>query len=497
MATKTKQEQNTDNPEVIIGLEIHVQLTALKTKLFCGCSTDYRGKPPNTYLCPICLGLPGTLPVTNAKAIEFAILVGLAFKCEIPPLSYFYRKNYYYPDMPKNFQISQYDKAGGVPIGIGGEVQFEIEGETRTIALTRIQLEEDPGRLTYLGSILTSPYTLIDYNRAGITLLEIVTEPELRSPKEARLFLQKLRSIIEHLGVANCGFEGAMRCDANVSLKGGKRVEIKNIGSFKAVQQALEREIIRQRRVRADGIEVIMETRHWDENTGRTVSLRTKEEEHDYRYFPEPDLVPIEISREWIQNLQSKMPELPDQRRQRFMKDYNIPQYDSGVLTSSKALADFFEACISLYNNPKNISNWIMSDLMRHLNELNIEIDESTVTPEEFITMLKHIDDGTISRRSAKKVLMDMIKEGKHPDRIIEEDGHHRLGDSDAIEQIINQIFEEFPKAVKDAIIDDKAINFLIGQVMKKTQGTADYSLTNEIIRSRILKLRNKHKSTF
>ncbi|NVM30312.1 MAG: Asp-tRNA(Asn)/Glu-tRNA(Gln) amidotransferase subunit GatB [Candidatus Helarchaeota archaeon] len=487
---KTKRSSPED--EVIIGLEIHVQLTKLKTKLFCGCSTDYRGKDPNIFLCPVCLGLPGSLPVVNKKAVEFAILVGLALNCEIPPVSLFHRKNYYYPDMPKNFQITQYNKAGGVPIGLGGQVTFEINDHKKLVNLTRIQLEEDPGRLTYLGSILSSPYTLVDYNRAGITLLEIVTEPDLRSPKEARIFLQKLRSIIEHLGVANCGLEGAMRCDANVSLKGGNRVEIKNISSFKAVQQALEREIIRQRRMRLDGLEVILETRHWDENTGRTVSLRAKEEEHDYRYFPEPDLVPIEISPEWIEKIRKEMPELPDERRDRFVKEHGIPPYNAGVLIITKSLADFFEDCIKLYPQPENISNWIMSDLLRHLNDMNIEINESLVTPEWFVTMLNRIDEETISRRSAKKVLMDMIKEGKHPDQIIEDDGHLQLSDSKEIELIIDEIFKENTKAVQDAIEDDNAINFLVGQVMKKTGGTADYKITNKIIRVRIAKLREK-----
>lgn len=492
MTTEVKSNQPPTEGEVIIGLEIHVQLTNLKTKLFCGCSTDYRGKDPNLFLCPICLGLPGSLPVVNRRAIEFAIMVGLALNCEIPPVSLFHRKNYYYPDMPKNFQISQYNKAGGVPIGLGGQVPLELDGIKKEITLTRIQLEEDPGRLTYLGSILSSPYTLVDYNRAGITLVEIVTEPDLRSPKEARTFLQKVRSIIEHLGVADCGLEGAMRCDANISLRGGNRVEIKNINSFKAVQQALHREIMRQRRMKQDGLEVILETRHWDENTGRTVALRKKEAEHDYRYFPEPDLVPIEISSEWIEELRAQMPELPDQRRDRFVKDYDIPQYDASVLTITKSLADFFEACITLYSQPKNISNWIMSDLLRHLNDLNIEIDESTISPEGFTIMLKRIDAGTISRRSAKKVLMDMMKEGKHPDEIIEEDGHHRIGDTEELKKIANEIILANQKATEDAIQDDSAINYLVGQVMKKTRGTADPEITFQIIEEIIITLRNK-----
>jgi aspartyl-tRNA(Asn)/glutamyl-tRNA(Gln) amidotransferase subunit B len=489
MGTEVKMgKDNSNETDVIIGLEVHVQLTELKTKLFCGCSTDYRGKDPNIYVCPICLGLPGTLPVVNAKAVDFAIMVGLALRCEIPEETFFYRKNYYYPDMPKNFQITQYNKAGGVPIGLGGQVEIEMNGDSKVITLTRIQLEEDPGRLTYLGSILSSDYTLVDYNRAGITLLEIVTEPDLRSPKEARLFLQKLRSIIEHLGVANCGLEGAMRCDANISLRGGKRVEIKNIGSFKAVQQALEREIIRQRRLKADGIEVILETRHWDENTGRTVSLRTKEEEHDYRYFPEPDLVPIAIADTWVDRLREQMPELPDARRERFVQEYQIPIYDAGVLTSSKSLADFFEDAIKLYPNPKIISNWIMSELLRHLNDLNLEIYETHVTPTSFVKMLQHIDDGTISQRSAKKVLWDMIREGTALEDLVQE--HERIHDEKILSSIINEVFKENEQAVQDAINDDKAIGYLVGEVMKKTNQNADPKITYRLIKTQIDALR-------
>jgi aspartyl-tRNA(Asn)/glutamyl-tRNA(Gln) amidotransferase subunit B len=487
---KIKQKQD----DVIIGLEIHVQLTKLKTKLFCGCSTDYRGKEPNTFLCPICLGLPGTLPVVNKSAVDLAIEVGLALNCQIPKQTLFYRKNYYYPDMPKNFQITQYHKAGGIPIGLGGQITFDFNNEKMLVRLIRIQLEEDPGRLTYLGSILSSEYSMVDYNRAGITLLEIVTEPDLHSPEQAREFLQKLRSILEHLGVADCGLEGSMRCDANISLRGGKRVEIKNISSFKAVQHALQHEIIRQRRQRVDGVETVMETRHWDDNTGRTVTLRTKEEEHDYRYFPEPDLVPIEIPQAQIETIRAQMPELPDQRRDRFIKEYQIPMYDASVLTSSKSLADFFEDCIKLYDNPKTISNWIMSDLLRHLKDQNIEINESTVTPKQFITMLERIDAGTISGRSAKKVLSDMVTLGKPPDQIIEQDGHHRLGDQERLEPIVDKILYKNLKATEDAIKDDKAINFLLGQMMKETHGTADPIISLKLLTDRIHRLRENRK---
>jgi aspartyl-tRNA(Asn)/glutamyl-tRNA(Gln) amidotransferase subunit B len=318
--------------QIKIGLEIHVQLTELKTKLFCGCNADYRDKPPNTYLCPVCLGLPGSLPSINKRAVEFAIMLAIGLKSEIPPKTFFYRKNYYYPDMPKNFQITQYNKAGGVPIGLGGEILLELDGYSRNINLTRLQLEEDPARITYDGTIISSQESYIDYNRAGITLIEIVTEPELKTPREARLFLQKLKSIVEHIGISNPSLEGSMRCDANISLMGGKRVEIKNISSFKDVQEALKSEVIRQKNIyKHQGI-IIQETRHWDNDKKRTFVLRTKEEEEDYRYFPEPDLLPIEITPDWINKIQGKMPELPDERISRYIEEYNIPKYDAEII---------------------------------------------------------------------------------------------------------------------------------------------------------------------
>lgn len=472
--------------EVKIGLEIHCQLTNLKTKLFCGCSADYRKDPPNTHLCPVCLGLPGSLPVLNASAVEDATMVALALGCEIQKLNYSYRKNYYYPDMPKNFQISQYDRAGAVPFAVKGKVIIRAEDASKDIHITRIQIEEDPGKLSYLGTIDTSPYTLVDYNRAGIGLLEIVTEPVLESPQQARVFLQKLRSILEHLGVSDGGLEGAMRCDANISLAGGKRVEVKNISSFKEVERALSFEISRQRSLLAKGVSISMETRHWDDVRRVTVSLRTKEEEHDYRYFPEADLVPISLTEEYLEAIRAKMPELPDARAERFIKQYGLPEYDAGVLTGEKGLADFFEECARLYERPKEVSNWIMTDLLRWLHEEDVEIGESKVLPAGLVEMLRLIGDGTISGKIAKTVLREMVKTGRGPREIVEERGLLRIASEKQVRALVDRVFEENPKAVQDALTDEKAVHFLVGQVMRLTKGKADPELTNRIVRRKL-----------
>ncbi|MCJ7632450.1 Asp-tRNA(Asn)/Glu-tRNA(Gln) amidotransferase subunit GatB, partial [Candidatus Bathyarchaeota archaeon] len=398
-----------DFQDVIIGLEIHCQLTSLKSKLFCNCSADYRGKEPNSLVCPVCLGLPGSLPVPNRRAIELAVMVAIALKSKLSNRSLFYRKNYYYPDMPKNFQISQYDKSGGIPIAVGGSISFSVDDEKRNATIIRIQIEEDPAKLVYPSSIDDSTFTLVDYNRAGVTLLEIVTEPILRTPNEARAFLQKLRSILEHLGVSDGNLEGAMRCDANISLAGGKRVEVKNISSFKDVERALEYEIPRQRNLVARGRGVVMETRHWDEMKRVTVSLRSKEEEQDYRYFPEPDLVSIVLSERLINEIRDSIPELPDARRDRFIVKYGLPAYDAEVLTSDKKLADFYEKCVELGCDPKKVSNWLMTDFLRWLREEDLDISDARVTPIKLVEMISLIDDGTISGKIGKSVLRTMM----------------------------------------------------------------------------------------
>lgn len=481
--------------EVMIGLEVHCQLTALRSKLFCGCSSDYRRAPPNSLVCPVCLGLPGSLPTLNCRAVDLAVMVALALDCKIAETTLFFRKNYYYPDLPKNFQISQYDKAGGVPVASDGRVTFAANRERKTVRVRRIHLEEDPGKLQYLGSIETASYALVDYNRSGMALLEIVTEPEFESPREARVFLQKLRSILEHLGVSDGGLEGAMRCDANISFAGGGRVEVKNISSFKEVERALGFEVVRQRDLVKRGVSVKMETRHWDDVKRVTISLRTKEEEADYRYFPEPDLVPIRISAENVEKLRGSMPELPDARRERFVRDYNLPEYDAEVLTSDRAMADFFEACVAIYNKPKPVANWLMGDVLQCLYSLDVDIGRAKITPKHLVEMLRLMDDGVISIKIAKKILWEVVKSGMMPSRIVEEQGMIRISDSETLESLSEKVFAEYPQAVRDALVDEKAVHYLVGQLMALTKGRADPELANQIIKEKLKDLKDSRPS--
>lgn len=477
--------------KVRIGLEIHCQLTNLKTKLFCGCSSDYRGKPPNTHVCPTCLGLPGAMPVLNKRAVEMALMVALALNCKIAKTTFFARKNYFYPDLPKNFQISQYNLEGGEPLASNGHITFTVNKIRKTVRIRRVHLEEDPGKLIHPGGIGVSSYTLVDYNRSGIALVEIVTEPDFESPSEARSFLQKLRSILEHLGVFNGSLEGAMRCDANISVENGGRVEIKNISSFKDVERALNYEIIRQRDLVKKGIKFMMETRHWDEAKKVTVSLRTKEEEKDYRYFVEPDLCPIVIDNKFVEKLKHEMPELPDARKERFIREYKIPEYDAEVLVSERALADFFEECVKIYGKPKPVANWLMGDFLQCLYSLNVSVSQCKVTPKSLAEMLVLMDKGDISIKIAKKVLWEMMKTGKTALTIVEEKGWRRITDKKILEKIVDKVFMENPKAVKDALGDEKAIHYLIGKTMEATKGMADPELTNQIIRKRLAELKS------
>jgi len=481
-----------NSTQVRIGLEVHVQLTSLKTKLFCGCSSDYKGKDPNSMTCPVCLGIPGALPVLNEKAVEYAVMAALALNCKVSERMFFFRKNYYYPDMPKNFQISQYDKAGGVPLALDGFLDIDANKKKKKVRIGRVHMEEDPGRLVHQGAIDTSPYTLVDYNRAGIALIEIVTEPDLDSPKEARIFLQKLRSIMEHLGIFSGRLEGSMRCDANISLIGGTRVEVKNISSFKEVERALGFEIMRQKNLVKRGVAVKLETRHWDETRRVTVSLRTKEEEHDYRYFPEPDLVPIEVTKDFIEEVRSEMPELPDARISRFVDVYNLPKYDAEVLVGDKALADFFERSVQLYNRPKEISNWMMSDLLRNLYENNLELAESKITPEHLVEMIKLIEEGVISGKIGKRILPEMVLTGKPPSQIIKEKGLLKIASRDALNDVVETVFRENPKCVEDALADENAVHFLVGQLMRATRGKADPQLANQLIQEKLESLKAK-----
>jgi len=480
--------------EVVIGLEIHIQLMT-KAKIFCQCSTDYIGKEPNTNTCPVCLGLPGSLPVLNKKVLEFAVRTSVALNCKINQVSRFHRKNYFYPDLPKAYQISQYD----TPLGINGymEISLPESTEKRKIRITRVHIEEDAGKLVHEGDITFSSYSLADYNRCGIPLAEIVTEPDFRSPEEAQIFLVKLRSIVQHLGVCDGNMEeGSMRCDANISLRDAKtgalgiKVEIKNVNSFKAVKKALQFEVDRQKKLLAEGEKIMQETRHWDESKFITVSMRSKEEAHDYRYFPEPDLLPLKVDLKMINNIRKNLPELPEVRRKRFIKDYQIPEYDAEILTSSKALGDYYEKAVSLYSNSKVLSNWIMGELIRHLNEEKVEIKASPVSPEKLVGMLKLMDEGIISGKMAKDVFEKMFKTGKVASQIVKESGITQITDENELIKIVDKVLNENSKSVEDFNQGkEKALNFLVGQVMHYTKGRAKPDFIFEAIKQRIKKI--------
>lgn len=479
--------------EAIIGLEIHVELLT-ESKMFCSSTTRF-GEEPNTQVCPVCLGLPGTLPVINKKAVEYVIKAGLALNCDIALFSQFHRKNYFYPDMPKNYQISQYD----LPLASGGyvEVDMEAEGYLTTVGITRVHLEEDTGKLIHVGGagrIAGAEYSLVDFNRAGIPLMEIVTEPDIRTPAEAKAFGQKLRAIILSLGISDASMErGSMRLDVNCSVrpKGsetfGVKTEIKNLNSFRSLERALAYEINRQIEALELGERVVQETRHFDEAWGRTSSLRTKEYAHDYRYFPDPDLVPMEIDPAWIEEIAATLPELPDDKKKRFMEQYALPSHDATLLTASKATADFFEEAVSLGADPKAASNWINVELSSYLNAENLEIDECAVTPKHIAELVKMIDAGKISGKIAKDVFPEMFETGKLPSVIVEERGLIQISDEAEIGRIVEAVIEENPKSVEDYRAGKhQALGFLVGQVMRLTKGRANPALVNKLLRDRL-----------
>ncbi len=478
------------NYETVIGLEVHVQLNT-ESKIFCNCSTEF-GAEPNTHTCPVCLGLPGTLPVLNEKALEYAIMAGLALNCKIGEYSKFDRKNYFYPDLPKAYQISQYD----LPIGENGYIEIETEDTTRKIGITRIHLEEDAGKLIHEGSIDKSTGSLVDYNRTGVPLIEIVSEPDMRSPKEARAYLNQLKKIMEYLGISDCNMEeGSLRCDANVSLRPegqseyGVKTELKNMNSFKSVEKGLEYEVSRQQKLLDRDSQVIQETRTWDESLNKTISMRGKEEAHDYRYFPEPDLPPLEIGKRRVEKVETTLPELPLVKKRRFVEEYDLPEYDAGVLTDDRDLAHFFEQSVKVYNKPKKVSNWVMGEFLRLLNENNKSVTESKITGQLLVDLLKLMDDGTISNKIAKEVFEEMFETGKSPEKIVEEKGLKQISDEDKLEKLVEDIIEENPEAVEDIKNGkDKAIGYLVGQVMKETKGKANPQMVNQMFRDKIVK---------
>ncbi len=467
--------------EPVIGLEVHAQLLT-ESKIFCGCSTLF-GAPPNAHTCPVCLGMPGTLPVLNRKVVDFAIKMALATHCGVASLSRFARKNYFYPDLPKGYQISQYD----LPLAEHGRVDINLNGQTKRIGVTRIHMEEDAGKLIHDEQ---APVSYVDYNRTGVPLIEIVSEPDMRSPDEAVEYLKVLRDILRYLDICDGNMEeGSFRCDANVSLRPegreafGTRTELKNMNSFRHVQKALEYEIRRQSALLLDGDAVVQETRLWDAVKGITVSMRGKEEAHDYRYFPDPDLVPLVIDRQWVEDVRRGLPELPEAKRQRFVEEYGLPEYDAGVLTAAKNLARYFEECVRLYNKPKVVSNWIMSELMRELKRDEQEIEQCPVTPNHLARMLMMMDEGTISGKIAKTVFDKMYATGKDPDVIVKEGGLVQVSDQDEIRNTIEAVLAANPEQVANYRQGkDKLFGFFVGQVMKATKGKANPKLVNDLL---------------
>jgi len=473
--------------DVIIGLEVHIQLTNLKTKFFCSCSTDYRGEEANTHICPICIGLPGSLPVINKKAIEFATRLALALDCDINNSFWFYRKNYFYPDLPKGFQISQYNKAGGRAFGDGGKITIKLNGKKKDIILNRIHLEEDPARLVHKGTIATSPYTLVDYNRSGVTLIEIVSEPVIKTPEEAREYLKQLKSIVQYCGISNLDLEGSVRVDANISLKGHARSEVKNINSFKEVERALKWEIQRQKNQLKRGKELIQETRHWDDKRRITISLRTKEFEQDYRYFPEQDLVPIEVDDKFISGVKKELPEMPNERAKRFQKKYKLSEFDSEILVLDKDIADFFEVGIKIDKSfgpeeYKFYCNWLMGDVSRGLNENNRTITETKLNPQHIVDLIKFIKEGKITGKIGKSFVDEIMTKGISISDILKKTGKQRISDKEKITEIVRKVLKENPETVKDYKKNPKALQALIGKCMQKTKGQIDPEITKEIM---------------
>jgi aspartyl-tRNA(Asn)/glutamyl-tRNA(Gln) amidotransferase subunit B len=475
--------------ETKIGLEIHCQLTGAKSKLFCSCSCDYRGMEPNANTCPTCSGLPGTLPLLNRKAVELAGMISLALGCNIPKEIAFYRKNYFYPDLPKNFQLTQYNAYGITSIGVDGRLEY---GDGKSARIRRVQLEEDPGRLVYeSGSMETSVYTLIDYNRAGVPLVEIVTEPDFSDPKDVRIFLDKITSIIEHLGICDTKLEGSVRCDGNVSVGGGNRVEIKNVSSFADVEKALRYEITRQKTMTSRDIEVRSETRHWDDARKVTKESRTKEEEQDYRYFPEPDIPSVVLGGEFTSFARQLMPELPDARKDRFVSKYGLSAHVAQVLIDNKELADFFEVAIKIHSSPKEIANWIVTDLMSFVDERQKE-DRSLfaglkIGPEHIADLAKLVDQDVVSRATAKQILGQVVKTGEMPSQVAKKTRATKIDDAGALAQAIDSVFQAEQAAVQDAKRNPNAANFLLGKVMQATKGRADAKAALEMIQKRLL----------
>ncbi len=508
--------------EAVIGLEIHTELTSCKTKMFCGCPVEFGGEP-NTRVCPVCLGLPGALPVPNERAVQYTVLAGLATDCDIALWSQFHRKNYFYPDMPKDYQISQYD----LPFCSDGRIEVTVEGDgarqrvvrdgtapasheddpatgayTAPIGITRIHLEEDTGKMVHLGGsegrIGGATQSLVDFNRAGTPLMELVTEPDIRTPEEARRFAQKLRLIFLTLGISDCSMEeGSMRVDANVSIRPrmaageapgefGTKTEIKNMNSFKALHDGLLYEIVRQADVLAEGGKITQETRHWDVGAKRTSVLRSKEYAHDYRYFPEPDMVPFQFTEEWVDEIASALPELPDARKARFIADYGLPAHDATVLTEDLAMAAYYENAVAAAGGAalaKPVANWQLGDFAASLNTAGIDADESPVTPDKLAGLVTLIEDGTISGKQAKDVFADMLASGEDASEVVERLGMEQVSDAGEIEAIVDKVIAANPGQLEQYRAGKTGLmGFFVGQVMRDTGGQANPKVVNEVL---------------
>jgi len=477
------------NYEPVIGLEVHAQLLT-KSKIFCSCSTQF-GQPPNSQTCPVCLGMPGVLPVVNKKVVEYALKTALATQCTIQRHNQFARKNYFYPDLPKGYQISQFE----LPIATGGFIEIDAAdgSDIRRIGIARIHMEEDAGKLLHEINGIASDSSYVDFNRTGVPLLEIVSEPDLRTPEEAGEYLKALRTILQYLDVCDGNMEqGSFRCDANVSVRPvgeqrlGTKVELKNMNSFRHVIRALTYEISRQREALEYGEAIVQETRLWDDAAGVTLSMRGKEESHDYRYFPDPDLVPLNIDDRWIERVRAELPELPRARRNRFITQYGLPAYDADILVTCRQLADYFEAAAQLCHQPKAVSNWILSDVLRHLADPR-DIAAFSVTPAHLAEMIGLITDGTISGKIAKKVFDEMRTTGAAPVSIVQKHDLKQVTDTTELERVIDEILAGRPDLVADFRAGkEKVFSFFIGQIMKATKGKANPSLVNDLLRKKL-----------
>ena len=472
---------------VMIGLEIHAQITALNSKLFCSCRGNYRELGPNTNICEICCGLPGSLPVINQKAIEYSAMTSLALGCKVPDKIMFYRKNYFYPDLPKNFQITQYNVYGYSSIGVDGIYELD---DAKQIRISRIQLEEDPGRIAYSeGSMNVRNSVLLDYNRAGVALIEIVTEPDFTSPKEVRQFLNKLSLTLEHIGVCDTLLEGSVRCDVNVSMEGGNKVEIKNINSFREVEKAINYEIARQSSLYSRNLKIELETRHWDDRKKITFKSRSKEEEHDYRYFPEPDIPIIVLGNDFVSNLKKRMPELPNQRFERFVSKYKLSEHTSNILINDKKLADFFEATLKVHFSPTEIANFLITDfksLIEDDSESTDYLKNLKVKPEHIAELVKLIEGNKISRITAKDILVKIFESGMLPSEVMNNTNSYKIADEKTLMDAVQSVFDKEKSAVEDAKTNSEAINFLLGKVMKLTNGRADPKIAMRIINNKL-----------